>query len=191
MLGAVVLASKPVPAEAREERATNQSAATYTRVQIDLGAGAGLRLNNPFRLQTPLGSTPRSLSASAPYADLRALSLWGDPFAWHYGFALSFAAALQGISQQVITPALAVSRPLTDALWVQGYAGAPIVLSPDANVGLEAGVELSYWVRSGWGLYAGLVGDQYWGAATDQSWAVSIPIVAAQAGLCLQYERLQ
>jgi hypothetical protein len=163
----------------------------YLRAQLDAGAGKGLRFNNPFRLQTQLGSSAESLSLSAAYLDLRGALLGGDPFGWHYGGAVSVALALEGIAQQVVTPAFTTGHPISDTLWLNGYLGCPLVLGPDPNAGVEVAVELSYWPRAGWGLYTGLAWDQFWGAATDDSSAVSIPILAAQLGMSVQYEVLR
>lgn len=162
----------------------------YLRSQIDAGVGKGLRFNNPFRLQTQLGSNAESLSLSAAYLDLRGVVLFGDPFGWHYGAAASVALAVQGVPQQVVTPAFTTGLPLSEAFWLNGFLGCPLVLGPDFNAGVEFGLEVSYWPRAGWGIYTGLAWDQFWGAATDESTAAAIPILAAQAGLSLQYELL-
>jgi hypothetical protein len=162
----------------------------YLRSQVDVGLGKGVRFNNPFRLQTQLGSTAESLSLSAAYLDLRAMAQTGNPFGWHYGVAVSASLAVEGISQQVITGSFATGRPLSDYFWLNGSLGCPLILGPDLNAGLELGVEASYWPRAGWGMYLGGVWDQFWGAATDESEAVSIPIVALQAGISVRYEVL-
>lgn len=166
------------------------SGVCYLRSQIDAGVGKGLRFNNPFRLQTQLGSNAESLSLSAAYLDLRGVVLFGDPFGWHYGAAASVALAVQGVPQQVVTPAFTTGLPLSEAFWLNGFLGCPFVLGPDFNAGVELGVEVSYWPSAGWGIYTGLAWDQFWGAATDESTAAAIPILAAQAGLSLQYELL-
>ncbi|RYE94889.1 MAG: hypothetical protein EOO75_00750, partial [Myxococcales bacterium] len=41
--------------------------------------GRSLRFNNPYRLETPLGSTPESVSLGASYLDLSAAALLGRP----------------------------------------------------------------------------------------------------------------
>jgi hypothetical protein len=162
----------------------------YARTQLDVGVGKGLRLNNPFRLQTQLGSSAESLSLSAAYLDLRGAMLLGDPFGWHYGGALSVGLALEGIAQQVVTPAFSTGSPLSEQFFLAALVGCPLVLGPDFNAGVELGLELSYWPRAGWGFYSGVLWDQFWGAATDEASAASIPILALQMGVSLQYEVL-
>lgn len=179
--------AEAVPRDVAQGRCTGLC---YLRTQVDAGVGRGLRLNNPFRLQTQLGSTAESLSLTATYLDLRGIVQTGDPFGWHYGVALSGSLALQGVPQQVLTPAFTTGHPLSDQFWLLGSLGCPLVLGPDFNVGAELTLELSYWPRAGWGFYAAGVWDQFWGAATDESSAVSIPVLALQAGVSVQYEVL-
>lgn len=182
--------AKPPPTAQDPVGRTACSGICYLRSQVDAGMGKGVRFNNPFRLQTQLGSNAESLSLSAAYLDLRGVVLFGDPFGWHYGAAASVALAVQGVPQQVVTPAFTTGLPLSEAFWLNGFLGCPLVLGPDFNAGVELGVEVSYWPRAGWGLYTGLAWDQFWGAATDESTAASIPMLAVQAGLSLQYELL-
>jgi hypothetical protein len=165
-------------------------AQSYVHTRLEAGVGRGLRLNNPYRLQTQLGSTAESLSATATYLDVRALAQLGDPAGWHHGLGFSAAVALQGLEQEVLTPAWVTSFAVSDWFWLSGHAGAPLVIRPDFNAGIELGAQACYWVRSGIGTYASVVWDQFWGAATDQTAASWIPIVALQAGVSLRYEVL-
>jgi hypothetical protein len=161
---------------------------SYVHSAADVGVGKGLRLNNPFRLRTQLGSTAQSLSASASYLDLRVSSLLGDPFGWHHGLSLGVNLALEGIAQQVVTAAWVSAYPVSPRLWLQGYVGAPVVVEPEPNVGVEVALQAKYWALAGLGPYVALVLDQFWGAATDQTEAAWIPIVAVQAGVSVRYE---
>ncbi len=163
----------------------------YVHTHLDLGMGKGLRFNNPYRLQQQLGSDARSLSATATTFDARVGALFGDPLGWHYGAALGLSASLSGVPQQVITPALELAYPLSGYAWARGYLGPGIVTQPDTNVGVEGGLQLVGLLRAGLGAFVTLGYAQYWGAATDQSSATSVPIAFGQVGITLRYEVLQ
>lgn len=162
----------------------------YVHTHLDLGVGRGLRFNNPFRLQNQLGSDARSLSATATTLDARLGALVGDPLGWHYGVGVGLAASVQGVPQQVITPALELAHPVSSHFWARGHLGPGIVTQPDPNVGLEAGLQLVGLIRAGIGAFVALGYAHYWGAQTDESSATSIPILFGQAGLTLRYEVL-
>jgi hypothetical protein len=65
-----------------------------------------------------------------------------------------------------------------------------VVFEPEFNVGVQVALQAKYWALAGIGPYLAVVFDQYWGAATDQTVAAWIPIVAAQAGVSVRYEVL-
>jgi hypothetical protein len=162
----------------------------YVHSFVDIGGGGGLRLNNPFRLQTPLGDSAESLSLTAPTLDVRAAVLLGDPFGAHHGLSVSTAIAMQGVPQQVVTPAYQFAWQLGARFWWRAHLGASIVTQPDVNLGVEAGSGLAVMVRAGLGVQLGLVYAHYLGAALDQTEATSIPIVGGQVGITAIYEVL-
>jgi hypothetical protein len=147
-------------------------------------------LNNPYRLQTALGSQAESLSATAPYFDARLGALSGDPHGWHHGVSVGLAWALEGVPQQVITPSYVIAYPLGVRHWLHASVGPSVVVQPDANVGLEVDAQWVVLVRAGLGAYLGLSYAAFWGAATEQSSATFIPIVGAHAGVSVHYEVL-
>lgn len=162
----------------------------YVHTFVDVGAGKALRFNNPFRLQTQLGDSPESLSATATTLDLKLGAVVGDPFSWHHGLSVSIAIAVEGVPQQVITPAYQFAVPLGTYVWWRGHLGPAIVTQPSGNVGLEAGTQLLGMIRAGIAPYLGLVYAQYWGAATDRTQATVIPLLGAQLGVSVMYEVL-
>lgn len=162
----------------------------YVQLFADVGAGKALRFNNPFRLQTQLGESAQSLSATATTLELKLGAVVGDPFGWHHGLSIAVAVAVEGVPQQVVSPAYQFAVPLGTQLWWRGHVGPAIVTQPDTNVGLEAGLQLLGLVRAGIAPYLGVVYAQYWGAATDQTQASVIPILGAQAGVSVIYEVL-
>lgn len=173
-----------------ETPAVSCSFPCYAHTFFDVGVGRGLRFNNPYRLQTPLGSDASSVSVTASTLDFKIAGLLGDPFGWHQGMSLAASLSLQGVPQQVITPSYQLAYPLSGRFWWRGHLGAAIVTQPDANIGFELGSGLVGLVRAGLGVHLGLVYAQFWGAATPESGASPIPILAGQLAATLQYEVL-
>src|ERR1700733_1730099 len=121
-----------------DEPAAREPPGTYAQLFATSFVGDGPRFNNPYRLATPLGSSAESVSRTAAYADLGAAVTLGNPAGLQHGVAMRMSFALEGVRQAVLTPAyLAWKR--WRAWAVYGRAGLPIVLSPDATWGLEAG----------------------------------------------------
>jgi hypothetical protein len=154
---------------------------------LQLSFGRGVRFNNPYRLETPLGDTAESVSLAATYLDLGGALLFG-PGDFRQGVALSGAVALQGIGQLVLTPSYLALFGLDDELAIRGRAGVPIVVAPDASAGLEAAVGASYAVAYGLGLVAELVGSVYFGAATDERSITTIPMLSLQLGVYFDHQ---
>lgn len=162
----------------------------YWHTFVHVGAGRGLRFNNPYRLQTQLGSQPESLSATAPYLDARVGAVSGDSEGLHHGVSLGLSWALQGVPQQVLTPSYQLAYRVNQRHWLRASLGPAIVLQPDPNVGVEVGADWVLLIRAGIGVYLGLTQATYWGAATDQRSATLIPLLSAHAGISLHYEVL-
>ncbi|MEZ4371622.1 MAG: hypothetical protein R3B07_12390 [Polyangiaceae bacterium] len=112
----------------------------FLHTYCGLALGDGIRLNNPYRLPEPLGDSPESVSRSAVYGDLAVGLLLGRALGWQHGAQLDLAFAVEGIPQEVLTPSYLLYRHFTSR-W-SGYArlGFPVVLEPDLNVGVEAGL---------------------------------------------------
>ncbi|MCA9628722.1 MAG: hypothetical protein KC766_13685 [Myxococcales bacterium] len=156
-----------------------------------LALGEGLRLNNPYRLPEPLGDSPESLSRSAIYGDVVVGLLLGRALAWQHGAQLDLAFALEGIPQEVLTPSYLLHHHF-DARW-SAYArlGFPVVLEPDLNVGVEAGLGGLLAVTGGVQASFELIYSQFYGAATQEVSITVIPIVSAQLGVRVAYEVFQ
>ena len=153
-----------------------------------LMVGRGLRLNNPFRLATPLGDTPESLSLTASFVDVSlGAALGRDPRIAH-GFVTHLSIAAHGVSQQTLTPSYVQLWRLTPRWMLLGRFGIPIVLRPDLNAGFEGGLGATWFLTAGTGITTELVGSMFYGAATRERDPTGIPVVSLQVGLLLDYE---
>ena len=83
----------------------------YAHLFGALEVGRGLRLNNPYRLETVLGDDAESLSLTATYLDVSAGAAFGRADLLQHGAALHASFALHGIPQEVLTPSyVAIAR---------------------------------------------------------------------------------
>jgi hypothetical protein len=152
-----------------------------------LSLGRGLRFNNPYRLETPLGDTAESLSLAATYLDLGLALLIGER-GFRHGALLGGGVALQGIGQFVLTPSYLAQFGVTEMLDLRGRVGVPIVVAPDSTLGLEAGFGSSMALAYGVGVLVELVGSVFFGAATDQTSITTIPMLSLQVGLFFEHQ---
>jgi hypothetical protein len=200
LLALSIFASAPAAAEggapdngaelARHEQPL-PPAGPYLHFLGALALGRGLRLNNPYRLQTELGSTGQSLSLTASYADLSVAGLFlGNPDGLQHGLALHWSHALSGVAQDVVTPSYIALVRLPPRWLVYGRAGVPVVLNPDPTAGVELGAGGAWFASAGIGFTAELVGSLFYGAATEQEAVTVIPVVSLQVGVLVDYEVL-
>jgi hypothetical protein len=152
--------------------------------------GDGLRFDNPYRLSHQFGATGQSLSSTAPYMDLAIAATTGPPEGLQHGARLGWTVSVNGVPQQVITPSYLALRRLGASFIVYGWAGLPILLEPDANVGGELAVGGSWLARAGLGAAFALVADGFYGAGTRDTRAAFYPVVSAQLGIFVAYEVL-
>jgi hypothetical protein len=143
-----------------------------------LYVGRGLRLNNPYRLSTVLGDDAESLSLTATYLDLHVGRTFSDPDGFEHGIAAHFSIATDGL------------RRFGPRLLGYARAGAAIVLEPDASVGLEAGLAGVYFVTANLGLGAELDFSLFYGAATIDRAATTIPVASLALGVFFDWEHL-
>jgi hypothetical protein len=170
-------------------RASETTHEGWFRLTGTLGAGMGLRFNNPYRLATPLGSDAESISRTAAYLDVGVGAAFGEPTGATYGPVLRWDHALQGVGQDVITPSFALGRRRTEwEAWAR--VGLPIVLGPDANVGGELAAGGAWFATAGLGGWAELVGDLFVGAATPENKLPRYPVLSLQLGVVFEWERL-
>jgi hypothetical protein len=172
------------------ERARDPNAG-YSHWFATLAIGRGLRFNNPYRLDRVLGSSAESLSLSATYADVAIGAALGQPSSLQHGAVLHLSVALEGITQEVLTPSyLLAYRP--PASWLLGVRlGAPVIIEPDLNVGVELGALATWRPLAGLGVYGELIYSLFAGAATREVNQTLIPVLALQLGLFGSYEVLQ
>ena len=156
-----------------------------------LGLGKGLRFNNPYRLATPLGDTPESVSKTAAYYDLGLGLVHGPAQGFAHGGVVHLSIAAQGIPQEVLSLSYTAQDRLDNGRWLLfGRAGVPIILEPDLSGGLETAVGAAFLVTAGLGLESELVGSLYYGAGTQDRSVTTIPVLSAQLGLFVDYEVL-
>lgn len=168
----------------------NASPGWDARVLLSLGAGSGVRFNNPYRLATQVGSTGESLSTTAPYMMLTTALAFGPADGLQHGGFLSFSFALTGVDQTLFTPGyMALYRG--PSRWM-GYArvGPAIVLSPQTNVGGEVAVGGAFFLTGSLGLSLDLAGDLFYGASTWQKKYPAYPVASATLGFIVDFEAL-
>jgi hypothetical protein len=140
---------------------------------LSLAVGRGLRFNNPYRLERPLG-------------DIGAALVFGQRD-FRHGASLGGDVALQGIGQLVLTPSYLAQFGLSDALGVSSRIGVPIVVAPDTSLGLEAAVGSNLALAYGLGAQLELVGSVYFGAATEETSITTIPMLSLQLGVFFEH----
>lgn len=181
------------PAAASQERYRTPILGTdaYWHGFGSLSLGKGLRFNNPYRLATPLGDTPESLSLTAAYYDLALGVVRGPARGLSHGAVAHLSIAAQGIPQEVLSVSyIALERLDNRRTLLFGRFGIPIILEPDLSGGLEAAVGAAYMITAGIGVQGELVGSLYYGAATQDRSVTTIPVLSAQLGLFIDYEVL-
>lgn len=152
--------------------------------------GRGLRFNNPYRLRTVLGDDAESLSLGATYLDVHLGRTFSDPDTFEHGISAQLSIATDGIRQEVVTPSYLLVRRYGPRVLGYGRAGFPIVLEPDASVGLQAGLGAAYFFSANLGLGAELDFSLFYGAATIQEPATLIPVLSLAIGVFFDWERL-
>ncbi len=178
-----------VPEKPKPEPDPFRTRPGYVQIFLTTFFGDGLRFNNPYRLSTPLGSDAESVSRTAPYIDIGLGATFGNPLGFQHGATLRTSAALSGVGQVVMTPSyLGYRRWSSIALY--GRAGIPIVVTPDATWGLEAGLGATWYFLGGIGVAAEMVGDVFYGAGTRDKATVTYPVLSGQLGFVVAYEVL-
>jgi hypothetical protein len=156
-----------------------------------LGLGKGLRFNNPYRLATPLGDTPESVSKTAAYYDLGFGLVHGPAQGLAHGAVLHLSIAAQGIPQEVLSLSYTALDRIGNGRWLLfGRAGVPVILEPDLSGGLEAAFGAAFMLTAGLGVQSELVGSLYYGAGTQDRSVTTIPVLSAELGLFVDYEVL-
>ena len=157
----------------------------------ELMLGKGLRLNNPFRLATPVGDDPDGLSFTAYYLDLGIGAAFGPPAGLQHGGEVSLSIATDGIAQQVMSLSYVALYPITDAGARSAVAaGFPSCSGPTPNVGMELAVGGAWLFTGGLGMSAELVGSLFYGAATEEKSSTAVPLVSLEIGVWFDYEVL-
>lgn len=169
---------------------TPQSTQGYSHWLGGMYLGRGLRFNNPYRLETVLGDDAESLSATATYVDLHLGRTFSAPDTFEHGVTVHLSIALDGVRQEVLTPSYLLVKRLSQRVLGYGRAGFPIVLEPDAAVGLEAGLGGAYLLTANLGLGAELDMSLFYGAATIEEGLTLIPVLSLSMGVIFDWEHL-
>ena len=184
-------ASPPSASDADTLRALRAPRGPAFHLLGTLVFGQGFRFNNPYRLQTQLGESAKTVSLTAPYIDLGAGLAIGDTFGLRHGAALNLSAALSGVGQAVLAPTYLVTyRGASERFLAYGRLGPVILLSPDTNVGGELGLGGAVYVTAKTAVTASVVGDLFYGAATRETGYPVYPVVSLQLGLLFDHEVL-
>ncbi|HSU38710.1 MAG TPA: hypothetical protein VLJ38_04050 [Polyangiaceae bacterium] len=157
----------------------------YVHTFGELAFGKGVHTNNPYRL----GSSD-AFGFTATYFDLSLGVAFGPADGFQHGLQLSLLTATDGIAQQVLGIDYAALYPLGEHAIFRARAGVPIVLAPDATMGLEAAAGGAWLFLGGVGVSAELVGSFFYGAATPDRAKTAIPVFALQLGAWFDYEVL-
>lgn len=151
----------------------------------ELSLGKGLHFNNPYRL----GSTD-AVGFTATYVDLGLGLVVGPPNGLQHGGRLGLSIATDGVPQEVLDFSYVALFPVGEHALLRGRAGMPLVLRPDSTIGLELGVGAAWLITGGLGLTADLVGNLFYGAATQDRETTTIPVLALQVGAFFDHEVL-
>jgi hypothetical protein len=168
------------------------SSPDYWHTFGSLALGDGLRFNNPYRLSTQLGTTPESLSLTAPYFDVGLGAVRGPPDGLEHGAVVHLSIAAQGPPQEVLSVSyIGLERIGSGRTTLYGRFGLPIILQPDLCGGLETAFGAAFMVSAGIGVQSELVGSLYYGAGTLDRSVTTIPVLSGEIGVFFDYEVLK
>jgi hypothetical protein len=94
------------------------------------------------------------------------------------------------VRQEVATPSYLLVKRLSARVLSYGRAGFPIVLEPDASVGLEAGLGAAYFLSANLGIGVELDFSVFYGAATIEQALTVIPVASLALGVFFDWEHL-
>jgi hypothetical protein len=177
-------------ADTKALRKLTKAPSGYVRLLGGIAFGDGVRFNNPYRLRTQLGESAESLSLTSGYIDFGVGVALGPPDGFQHGGAIHLSLALSGVPQQVLAPSYLLVYRGAHRFMGFGRLGIAYVVSPDENVGGELALGGAFFVTSGIGVSAELVGDLFYGAGTYQVATAVYPIVSGQLGIIVDYEVL-
>lgn len=163
------------------------SSASERAWAVGVAAGRGVRFNNPYRLSRPLGSSPASVSLTAPYLESMGRVSWPGSIAHRHGVQLGLGFALNGITQWVVVPSYWLSFADSGNWQITARAGVPLILAPDFNLGgeLAGGIRRELW--PGFFLDVELLASLFIGAAVPDSSFTLYPLLSLQAGVSYRF----
>lgn len=172
------------------EAPTEDSPSGYLNLFSTLGFGDGLRFNNPYRLDTVLGSDAASLSLTPAFMDLSANMTFGLPTRVQHGASVHVGFSLAGTSQVYVNASYVLDYHRYAPWMVHARIGPTFLLSPDINGGGEIAAGFSYFFTGALGLTSEVAFDLFYGAGTlERNYSV-VPILSAQLGIIVDFEVL-
>ena len=184
----LAVAAEPSAAGAESGAAEAPPAPRAVRLCGSVEVGAGLRLNNPYRLATPLGASYESVALTSSYLDLGFGAAFGAAGGLQHGAALHLSVALAGVGQQILTPSYFLAYRGASRFLGYGRFGPSVVLTPSTTWGAEAAAGFAWFFVEHVGLGAELVGDLYYGAGTPEVGVVAYPVLSGQLGFVIDWE---
>lgn len=160
------------------------------RILGTIAIGRGLRLSNPYRLETQLGEDASSLSLTASYVDFGFGIAVGEGEGLAHGGALHVGSSLSGPWQPYVTPSYLLVYRGDAPFLVTGRVGPVVLLAPDTNVGGELAGGFSWFFTGALGVTSEVAFDLFYGAATLESSYSVVPVLSAQLGFVIDYEVL-
>ena len=116
---------------------------------------------------------------------------FGAPGGLEHGAALRITFAAEGVPQSVVAPSYLAWWRARPGVALYGRLAVPLVVTPSVTWGLEAGAGTVWFARAGLGLSFEVVGDVFYGAATQEVRAAAYPVVSGQLGVVIAYEVLR
>lgn len=162
----------------------------HARILGTVALGRGLRLSNPYRLETQLGEDASSLSLTASYLDFGFGIAVGEGDGIAHGGAVHVGTSLSGPWQPYLSPSYLLAYRGDEPFLVTGRLGPVVLLAPDTNVGGEIAGGFSWFFTGALGVTSEVVFDLFYGAATLESSYSVVPVLSAQLGLVIDYEVL-
>jgi hypothetical protein len=114
----------------------------------------------------------------------------GPPDDLQHGGEIALSVATDGVPQEVLVLSYVALLPLGERFLARGRAGVPIVIEPDANLGMELGAGGAFLLTGGFGFTAELVGSLFYGAGTLDKTTTTIPLLSLEFGVFFDYEVL-
>jgi hypothetical protein len=130
------------------------------------------------------------VSATAPYLEVGFGFALGKPGHVQHGASLRASFALAGVAEQVFSLTYLGLLEVRPRWLLTGRLGTLLAVNPAPNPGFELALGAAFKATGHLGVFAEVVGDLWYGAATFQVAYPVYPVVAVQGGLLVDWEKL-